>query len=390
MMADRNSIVVNIFGGAGAGKTGAAWEIAATLKKLGYVVEYAPEYAKELAWDQNYEALSGSVEGQRAIYEEQVRRVDRLKGKVDFVVTDSPTPLCLAYLNEDGEQAEKFRKEVMREFKAQNNFSFAIHRGRIFETEGRIHTELESKQKDIEIKEFLDKEGVSYGTYTHKRIEQALENLLVVHQGRNKGQNVPDEAKIYLAERRAVRKHEAENPFLKLDNEWHSGRSVAVAWSFDDPLFDIGTCRIVYGVTSWKDAVVPFSLYLYTLEDKVDAYVFNSALPEEIRSDPRLLKKELVLVERQIFNDMEELISTNQEPFPIPAMPTQDARDLMMRKADEPNHPEKAASLKLTEARESQRQERVTLGEEAVDAREASQELEDVCPSLPSVDRGEL
>ena len=49
----RTTVVVNMFGGPGAGKTVAALEATAKLKKLGYVVEYAPKYAKELVWDLN-------------------------------------------------------------------------------------------------------------------------------------------------------------------------------------------------------------------------------------------------------------------------------------------------------------------------------------------------
>ena len=45
----RNTIVINAFGGPGSGKTTACFQIACELKKKGYVVEYVPEYAKELA-----------------------------------------------------------------------------------------------------------------------------------------------------------------------------------------------------------------------------------------------------------------------------------------------------------------------------------------------------
>ena len=51
------TLVVNLFAGPGAGKTSCAWEIASELKKRGIVTEYVPEYAKELVWDENYEAL---------------------------------------------------------------------------------------------------------------------------------------------------------------------------------------------------------------------------------------------------------------------------------------------------------------------------------------------
>lgn len=57
----KKTIVVNLFAGAGAGKTTCAWEIASELKKRGIETEYVSEYAKELVWDNNMEMLDGSL-----------------------------------------------------------------------------------------------------------------------------------------------------------------------------------------------------------------------------------------------------------------------------------------------------------------------------------------
>ena len=48
----KNTIIVNLFAGPGAGKTTCAWEIASELKKRNIQAEYVPEYAKELVWDE--------------------------------------------------------------------------------------------------------------------------------------------------------------------------------------------------------------------------------------------------------------------------------------------------------------------------------------------------
>ena len=55
------TVVVNAFGGPGAGKTTSCWEIASELKKAGYCVEYVSEYAKELVWEGQMELLDGSL-----------------------------------------------------------------------------------------------------------------------------------------------------------------------------------------------------------------------------------------------------------------------------------------------------------------------------------------
>ena len=170
----KNTLVVNLFGGPGAGKTTCAWEIASKLKKLGYVVEYVGEYAKELVWDGNAEMLDGSLNSQTAIYREQKRRVDRLIGKVDFVVTDSPAILGLVYIKE---KDEDFEKQVISDYFGYNNFCVFVERGQRFEKEGRIHSEEQSKELDGSIKALLEAYGIYYGTYSHRSIDVSISNM---------------------------------------------------------------------------------------------------------------------------------------------------------------------------------------------------------------------
>ena len=67
----KNTIIVNLFAGPGAGKTTCAWEIASELKKRNIQAEYVPEYAKELVWDEKRELLDGSLKNQRKLFQEQ-------------------------------------------------------------------------------------------------------------------------------------------------------------------------------------------------------------------------------------------------------------------------------------------------------------------------------
>lgn len=178
---NKTTTIINLFGGPGAGKTTCAWEIAAALKKKGFVTEYVSEYPKELVWDGKPEKLIGTLENQTAIYEEQKRRVDRLIGKVDFVVTDSPTLLSLTYLKEPNIE---FEDRISREFKDNNNFCMIVQRGKKFEEEGRVHTLEQSKQIDEEIRQLLVREDIPFGVYRHGSIEVAIENMIRVHWGK--------------------------------------------------------------------------------------------------------------------------------------------------------------------------------------------------------------
>ena len=107
MENNKKTIVVNLLAGPGAGKTTCAWEIASELKKRNLETEYVPEYAKEFVWENKTDILDGSLEHQKILYEEQKRRVDRLLGKVDVIVTDSPTILSLLYLKQPNEEFEE-------------------------------------------------------------------------------------------------------------------------------------------------------------------------------------------------------------------------------------------------------------------------------------------
>lgn len=178
---ERMTTVVNLFGGPGAGKTTCAWEIAAALKKKGFVTEYVSEYAKDLVWDGEVEKLDGTLQNQKILYKEQLRRVERLIGKVDFIVTDSPTLLSLTYLKEE---ATDFRQQVTEEFKEGNNFCLVVQRGKKFEQEGRIHNLQQSKVIDKQIKQMLDESQVPYGIYTHEAIDNAVKNMIRVHFAR--------------------------------------------------------------------------------------------------------------------------------------------------------------------------------------------------------------
>ena len=170
----RETLVISLFAGPGAGKTTCAWEIASKLKKLGYVTEYVGEYAKELIWDGRADLLVGTLENQRAVYNEQKRRIDRLIGKVDFVVTDSPPILSKTYLEEHDAQ---FEQEIVSDFSKYNNFCIFVERGSYYEKEGRRHTEEQSKELDLSIKALLKENGIYFGTYRHDTIDVSIQNM---------------------------------------------------------------------------------------------------------------------------------------------------------------------------------------------------------------------
>lgn len=186
---NHKTVVVNLFAGPGAGKTTCAWEIASELKKAGLVVEYVSEVAKEYVWDGKTDLLDGTLEHQQALYEEQNKRVQRLIGKVDAVVTDSPILLNLLYLKEHNEH---FEQEVLHNFKRQKNFNLFVQRGQTFEKEGRIHNLNESIKLDNELKDYLKNNDIFFGTYSYKQMQLCVKNIVTTVTKARKTHSEPE------------------------------------------------------------------------------------------------------------------------------------------------------------------------------------------------------
>ena len=90
----RSPLLINLFAGPSAGKTTAALELTAALKKKGFNVEYVSEYAKELVLENKTELLKNQVH----VTDEQFHRLDRLRNSgVEIIVTDSPVLLGKVY-----------------------------------------------------------------------------------------------------------------------------------------------------------------------------------------------------------------------------------------------------------------------------------------------------
>lgn len=179
------TIVVNAFGGPGSGKTTASWEICSELKKAGILAEYVSEYAKELVYEMNSPAveeaerakklMDGTMESQSILFAEQKHRIDRVMGQVAVVVTDSPILLSAVYCNN---KTQEFEDDIIRQFMNYDSFNFLMQRGNEgFEKEGRIHDENESKQKDNEIENILNKYGIPYEEYTHETVSRLVSRI---------------------------------------------------------------------------------------------------------------------------------------------------------------------------------------------------------------------
>lgn len=184
---NKEPIVINGYGGPGAGKSTACLEITAALKKEGYNAEYVQEYAKELVYEKDMEMLDGSPEHQYEILKEQTRRMDRLYDQVDFIVTDSPVMLNTIYNKQLTPEYESLVNELQGEY---INYSFFMERDvSNFEEEGRIHNLTESIEKDNEIKDMLQRNEIKYKTYNHENVNEIVNDAIDFYEKINAGKS---------------------------------------------------------------------------------------------------------------------------------------------------------------------------------------------------------
>ena len=132
--------IINIIGEPSAGKSTLALELTANLKRQGVNAELVTEFVKDLIWDNNLEALNS----QEYIFAEQHKRIKRLVGKVDVIVTDSPLILSTIYI-EDTDTCKSLIHFIEDTVNSYDNDYYYIKRNHSYQQVGRIHTEDEAK-----------------------------------------------------------------------------------------------------------------------------------------------------------------------------------------------------------------------------------------------------
>jgi len=143
-MKINKTLVINLFGGPGSGKSTLMAGIFSELKFRGINCEMAPEFAKEKVWEGSLDILSNQL----YIFGKQHHTIFRLLGKVDVIITDSPIILSLYY----GKNcSDNFKKLVLEEHNKLHNLDLFIQRIKEYNPKGRLQTEDEAKQIDEEL-----------------------------------------------------------------------------------------------------------------------------------------------------------------------------------------------------------------------------------------------
>lgn len=152
--------VINLFSGPGAGKSTTAAGIFYLMKRNGHSVELVQEYAKECVWDNSIDKMAD----QFYLLAKQNRRLDRLVGKVDYIVTDSPLLLCAYYGDKYGRHPDIIVPVTTILFNKYDNHNYFLERTKPFDPRGRLGGEDNAREADAGIKELLKMH--SYTTLT--------------------------------------------------------------------------------------------------------------------------------------------------------------------------------------------------------------------------------
>lgn len=159
--------IINLFGPSGSGKSTGSAYIFSQLKLNGISCELVPEYAKDKVWEENKEIFK--PENQVYIFGKQFYRISRLKGKVKYIITDSPLLLSNVY-NKSPILKLNFENTVRDCHWSFNNRNYFINRAKPFDPNGRNEKSQEESDKYIGIiKDELSK--------THVKFTEVLGNI---------------------------------------------------------------------------------------------------------------------------------------------------------------------------------------------------------------------
>jgi len=115
----------------------------------------ATEYAKDITWEESYKKL----ENQIYVFGKQHSRVNRLLGKVDVVITDSPLLNSIVY---DNSNNDALKNLVLYEFKKLNTLNFYVSRRIKYEENGRNQSIDEAIKIDNIYKKILEDNQIQY------------------------------------------------------------------------------------------------------------------------------------------------------------------------------------------------------------------------------------
>lgn len=141
--------LINIFGAPGAGKSTTSAGLFRIMKLKKYNVELVTEVAKDLVWEKREQCLKDQL----YISALQNHRLERLRDKVDYAITDSPLLLSLIYVPDN---YYGYYSYLMKEiFNSYDNYNFYLKRVKSYSKVGRLQNEKQSNKIGSQIYDYM-------------------------------------------------------------------------------------------------------------------------------------------------------------------------------------------------------------------------------------------
>lgn len=148
---EKDALIVNLFGGPGAGKSTTAAGVFSLLKLNDVECELVTEYAKGLVWEERFKTFKD----QQYLFAKQHHKIWRVRDKVDLIITDCPLMLSPVYGERYASSTPEFDANVVSVTQGFKNLNIILERVKKYNQNGRNESEVEAKEVDDAIKKVL-------------------------------------------------------------------------------------------------------------------------------------------------------------------------------------------------------------------------------------------
>lgn len=162
--------IINIFGAPGSGKSTLAFGLMYYLKMKGVDCELSHEWIKMKV----YEGSPYPFHDQLYTYAKQNKQLKQLNGKVDYIITDSPSVQCVAYVETE---PKIYPQMALDYFNQYDNLNFFLTRTHKYQPSGRNQTEEQAAQVGDMILGMLNDLKIPY---TILPANEALQRILEI------------------------------------------------------------------------------------------------------------------------------------------------------------------------------------------------------------------
>lgn len=169
--------LINFFGAPGSGKTTATAEAFVKAKKKGLSAYLIQEYATELVLQGDFETLKD----QKKVFAEQLRRINQVNTKMDYVMVDSPLLSNVIYQRYwTGKQDKDFEKKVLAAHNAFDSINVLLkYNPKNYTPNGRVTSKDESFIIENQIRDLLKSSNVPFiEVENFEELESCLDNII--------------------------------------------------------------------------------------------------------------------------------------------------------------------------------------------------------------------